>query len=331
MNKLNNKLNHQPKSKRVKKEEDAEVIPRKFRHAHAKDETVPAWTKDAKIARQCEHIMINGEFCRALALRGRKYCYFHLVHIGRRLRAERVHEIAMTIGGDSSVLPTELPLLEDANSIQLALSHIIDDVLHNRLDNKRAGLVLYALQTASSNLANGVDFNHKEGATVAGSYDDFEGDYQLGETTPDLKVEESQEERVDESCVEQEDPHKPKEGLDGAPAGLSGASAPARKVVPHIPKDGVWGTQSDTQRGARCAESTAGNYPGIPFAAKKAAGICVRTSGGCEWWVVIQWPEDSPMRDTTGALQIFDETVTGGERVQPRITESMPHYADISS
>ena len=47
----------------------------------------------------------------------------------------------------------DLPPFEDANSIQIALMQVVDALLDNRIDSKRAGLVLYALQTASSNLA----------------------------------------------------------------------------------------------------------------------------------------------------------------------------------
>lgn len=214
------KSKDQSKSKQTKKPEDLEIIPQKDRPIEVKGKIFGTQAKDAKIARQCEHVMTNGEFCRAVALRSRKYCFFHLVHIGRRLRAERVHEIAMAIGGGASVLPMELPLLEDANSIQLALSHVIDDVMHSRLDNKRAGLVLYALQTASANLANGVNLSQREDATVVRSYDDFEEDYQLGDTAPELKVEE-------EKVVE--DPHKPKEGLYGAPARIE-RDAPSQRL-----------------------------------------------------------------------------------------------------
>jgi len=146
-----------------------------------------------KKPRQCEHIKVNGDFCGALALRGRRYCFFHLTHIGRRLRAERVHEMALANSWDPSLITAELPLLEDANAVQLALSHIIDAITHNRLDNKRAGLVLYALQTASSNLANGVDFAHRDGATITGRYDDFEDDFQLGDTVPELKADNTHE------------------------------------------------------------------------------------------------------------------------------------------
>jgi hypothetical protein len=186
------KSKDQHKTEQTKKPEDSKIIPAKEHPIHVKGKLAGAPTKDAKIARQCEHLMINGEFCRGVALRGRKYCFFHLIHIGRRLRAERVHELALANQFDSSLMSMELPLLEDANSIQLALSHVIDDVMHGRLDNKRAGLVLYALQTASANLANGVDFGQREGATVARSYDDLEEDYQLGDTAPELKVAEEQ-------------------------------------------------------------------------------------------------------------------------------------------
>lgn len=146
--------------------------------------------------RQCEHIKTNGEFCGSPALRGRNYCYFHLTYIGRRLRAERVREKAASYGVDASVVPLELPPLEDANSVQMALMQVIDAILHNRIDNKRAGLVLYALQTASSNLAR-TDLDQMSGATVAGEYEDFEEDIELEDAEDALRVDEEQEGKED--------------------------------------------------------------------------------------------------------------------------------------
>ncbi len=160
---------------------------------------------NTKVARQCEHIKSNGEFCGSPALRGRNYCYFHLTHIGRRLRAERQFQQSQVGVQEKDANPTtssgqalgqqqqssetqiaalELPPLEDANSIQIALMQVIDAILHNRLDSKRAGLVLYALQTASSNLGNGACFEQMRGATVAGRYDHFEQDFELGDDAP---------------------------------------------------------------------------------------------------------------------------------------------------
>jgi hypothetical protein len=172
---------------------------------------------NTKTARQCEHVKSNGEFCGSPALRGRNYCYFHLTHIGRRLRAERqFQQSQVSVQGpdanpsassgqalghqqaaEAQVAALELPPLEDANSIQIALMQVIDAILHNRLDNKRAGLVLYALQTASSNLGNGAHFGHMRGASMAGRYDHFEHDFELGEDAPELKVDEAEEPDVD--------------------------------------------------------------------------------------------------------------------------------------
>jgi len=151
----------------------------------------------AKAARQCEHIKANGEFCGSPALRGRHYCYFHLTQIGRRIRAERFHAKARAASIDAAAMPLELPPLEDADSIQIALMQVVDAILHNRIDTKRAGLVLYALQTASSNLASGTAFEPAGTATVAARYDDFEKDFQLGDDVPEL--------RIDEAAVQQEE------------------------------------------------------------------------------------------------------------------------------
>lgn len=146
--------------------------------------------------RQCEHIRTNGEFCGSPALRGRNYCYFHLTYIGRRLRAERVRQKAAAYGVDPSVVPLELPPLEDANAVQMALTQVIDAILHNRIDSKRAGLVLYALQTASSNLAR-TDLDQMSGATVAGEYEDFEQDFELEDAAYELRTDEEDEAEED--------------------------------------------------------------------------------------------------------------------------------------
>ncbi|HUK74136.1 MAG TPA: hypothetical protein VLV47_01545 [Candidatus Bathyarchaeia archaeon] len=151
-----------------------------------------------KRPRQCEHIKSNGEFCGSPALRGRNYCYFHLTHIGRRLRAERSQARAQAGPAANAVVELKLPPFEDANSIQIALMQVVDALLNNRIDSKRAGLVLYALQTASSNLANGAGFAPHSAARVAGRYDAFEQDYELGDAVPELQADEAAEAQADE-------------------------------------------------------------------------------------------------------------------------------------
>ena len=109
-------------------------------------------------------------------MRGRNYCYFHIIDIGRRLRLERYAANGM------QAPPIELPLLEDAASIQLALMQVTEALLKGTLDRKTAGLVLYSLQTASSNLRNMQKEAEADADTaMCNRYDSFEQDYELGE------------------------------------------------------------------------------------------------------------------------------------------------------
>jgi len=152
--------------------------------------------KPAKRVALCRHIKTNGEFCGSPALRGRPYCYFHLTYIGRRLRAER--QARAQTSPEDAVLALHLPPFEDADSIQLSLMQVVDAILHNHIDRKRAGLVLYALQIASSNLGQGADFTAASKTAVAAGYDDFEDDYELGDEVPELTTDADEDEELDE-------------------------------------------------------------------------------------------------------------------------------------
>lgn len=92
---------------------------------------------------RCQHIKVNGVQCGSPALRNRTHCFFHT-------RAEYEKRLACE---DRTVKRTfGFPLLEDANSIQVALMKVIQMLGAGTLDHRTAGLMLYALQTASSNL-----------------------------------------------------------------------------------------------------------------------------------------------------------------------------------
>jgi len=86
--------------------------------------------------------MPSGKKCRAAALRGTPYCYFHTrVHQSAKPKPELKNE------------PLKLPLLEDRSAIQLALAEILDALATARIDSKQAGLLLYGLQIASTNIS----------------------------------------------------------------------------------------------------------------------------------------------------------------------------------
>jgi paraquat-inducible protein B len=96
----------------------------------------------AKRLRTCNHVKANGTFCAAIALSHDDYCYFHRAARERHKRQARHQR-------DGS--PLQVPLLEDRETIQIALSDVVNALLADRMDARKAALVLYALQTAASN------------------------------------------------------------------------------------------------------------------------------------------------------------------------------------
>ena len=92
---------------------------------------------------RCAHIKTNGTQCGYPALRERRYCFFHKKWQGQH--------IALNAPA-SSPLGFTMPVLEDADSVQVALMQVMRLILAGQLDPKAAGLLLYALQTASLNL-----------------------------------------------------------------------------------------------------------------------------------------------------------------------------------
>jgi hypothetical protein len=91
--------------------------------------------------RRCQHIKVNGTQCGSPARRNEPFCHFH-----RENQPERVK-----VGGDSGV-EVLMPVLEDAQSIQSVVRQVAMLVLGGKIDNKQAGVLLYALQIASTNL-----------------------------------------------------------------------------------------------------------------------------------------------------------------------------------
>jgi hypothetical protein len=94
---------------------------------------------------RCQHLKINGTQCGSPALRRNRFCFFH-----KRFQDERIKLSADR--ARRGVATFVLPVLEDANSIQIALMQVMRLLVARQLDHKTASLLLYALQTASTNL-----------------------------------------------------------------------------------------------------------------------------------------------------------------------------------
>jgi hypothetical protein len=119
-------------------------------------------------ANLCRHIKTNGQRCKSPSLGLLAFCYFHS-------RLHRRHEellksssaLAVAPPNPTSCTPEEpqsqpdyatqnpieldLPPVEDAESIQVSISLLIAALARNRIDPKRAAVLLYGLQLASSN------------------------------------------------------------------------------------------------------------------------------------------------------------------------------------
>ena len=93
----------------------------------------------------CHHIRENGFFCQQPAMRGRNYCFTHLRVLGRRMRMARERARQQS-------RPLLLPPLEDMDAVMVALSQVLDAHADGRLSERSAGLMLYGLQQAASNL-----------------------------------------------------------------------------------------------------------------------------------------------------------------------------------
>jgi hypothetical protein len=92
---------------------------------------------------RCHYIKVNGTRCGSPALRNQSLCYFH-----QRWHEQRIN--LRTYPNEESFV--QLPVLEDANSIQMALTQVMRMILSQKINHQEGRLLLYALQIASSNL-----------------------------------------------------------------------------------------------------------------------------------------------------------------------------------
>jgi hypothetical protein len=96
----------------------------------------------------CRHIKTNGLHCKAAALNGGIWCYFHhrLHHSHTAFRPTPATRGYLIPGQH-----IQLTALEDRESVQVALSVVINALATGQLDIKRATALLYGLQLASNN------------------------------------------------------------------------------------------------------------------------------------------------------------------------------------
>jgi hypothetical protein len=98
----------------------------------------PKGVKPMSNTRSCTHIKVNGVRCGSPSLRGEVFCYFHqrMIRGVRTPPKSRLHPIA---------------LIEDEEGIQASLMEVINALIRNTIDFKRAQLILRALHIAVKN------------------------------------------------------------------------------------------------------------------------------------------------------------------------------------
>ncbi len=88
----------------------------------------------ADTAPRCEKVREDGTVCGSPQMKGYRYCYTH-----ERMLQTQSQKL-------------QLPALEDANAVQMAIMRVQKALIDDEITEKKAGLLLYSLQMASSNL-----------------------------------------------------------------------------------------------------------------------------------------------------------------------------------
>jgi hypothetical protein len=87
---------------------------------------------------ECRHILPGGFKCKAAALKGKAFCYHHMLS---RRPARSGH-------GEHGTLM--LPSVEDAAGVALSITQILSEFAKRRIDREDAGTMFYGLQIAAS-------------------------------------------------------------------------------------------------------------------------------------------------------------------------------------
>ena len=103
---------------------------------HEPDQT----TTDPSRRYRCRHVFTDGHRCGSPSLRTQDFCYYH--HVSRR-------EPSLAPGHGLFLMPR----IDDRAAIQIALYDILARVTLRDIELKTAGMLLYGLQIASSNIA----------------------------------------------------------------------------------------------------------------------------------------------------------------------------------
>ena len=110
--------------------------------------------------RTCQFVKTGGSLCQSPALTANDFCYHHQrdrlrqrnLQQARKLKAASSLPATMDDVNARILESLQIPAFDDAASIQVALSIVVQALVSNHISLRRAGLILYALHTAAANL-----------------------------------------------------------------------------------------------------------------------------------------------------------------------------------
>jgi hypothetical protein len=94
-------------------------------------------------AQRCAYTRSNGKLCGSPRMKGHELCYAHARIVELKPKTLR------------------LPSLEDPNGIQMAIMTLVQWLIDDTVDQRKAGMLAYLIQTAPSNVGR-VDFGAQE-------------------------------------------------------------------------------------------------------------------------------------------------------------------------
>ena len=139
---------------------------------------------------ECRHIMPSGKQCRAHALRGEYFCFFH----------SQLHRAAKQ--PVSLIDSFDIPFLEDRCAVQLTITRVLRAFVNKTIDRQSVSTLLYGLQLALQSVDHGswaIGFDTVEGISETQDGDEIA----LG---PDEDPEDDEDEIEEEENEEEEAP-----------------------------------------------------------------------------------------------------------------------------
>jgi hypothetical protein len=149
---------------------------------------------------ECRHIMPSGKQCRAHALRGEYFCFFH----------SQLHRAAKQ--PVSLIDSFDIPFLEDRCAVQLTITRVLRAFVNKTIDRQSVSTLLYGLQLALQSVDQGswaIGFDTVEGISETQDGDEiaFDDDDDLEDDEDEIEEDENEEENeVEEEEEEEEAP-----------------------------------------------------------------------------------------------------------------------------